>query len=239
MKWALRFLVVLMIVAVVLNRTAWLVQAASEDANSAKHVRSLLVDTSGEAITPLTDTQLRATPVPVSGTLSLSSGTVASLTPPTAAAIGTATSNPFTSAGDGTGTKPGPLLSSVKTNTDCNARGTAAVALTKATWTALSGIGNGSHRYLQIVLTDDTASESAVVHVWGSPDGGTTWFPMVRADTLADAKDVTLAVGTYRPAAAGNYSASVVVAAGPATHIYLTEKTAPAAGTYSYKIGGL
>ena len=122
---------------------------------------------------------------------------------------------------------------------DYNARGTEAETLTKATWTALASIGNGSHRYLQIILSDDTSGETAVVHVWGSSDVGTTWFPMTRADTLADAKDVTLAVGTYRPAAAGNYSASVVVAVGPATHIYLTEKTAPTAGTYSYLVGGL
>ncbi len=119
-----------------------------------------------------------------------------------------------------------------------NTRSTAHVAIAKNTWTALSGIGNGRHRYLQIFLVDDTASETAVVTVWGSEDGGTTYFPMVRADTLADAKSVTLAVGTER-IGSGDYSASVVVAVGPATHIYLQEKTAPAAGTYTYQVGGL
>ena len=119
-----------------------------------------------------------------------------------------------------------------------NTRSTAHVTVAKDTWTALSTIGSGQHRYLHIHVTDDTASETAVISVWGSKDGGTTDFPMLRADTLADAKSVSLAVGTER-IGEGNYSASVAVAVGAATHVYIQEKTAPAAGTYTYQVGGL
>ena len=93
--------------------------------------------------------------------------------------------------------------------------------------------------YYQIVLSDDTASETGIVSLWGSNDAGTTYWPLLRADTLAMARTVSLAVGTSRIGAAGNYTAAIAFARGPASHFYVEEETSPAAGTYSYLVGGV
>jgi len=119
-------------------------------------------------------------------------------------------------------------------------RGTSLTAVTVDTWTALSGIGT-DHRYLQIVCKNATDAATATLNIWGSDDGGTTFYPMVRADTLAKAKDVAIDVGTnFNPTegAAVTNSDTVVVAVGPATHIYIDAEAGATAG-FTYEVGGL
>ena len=130
-------------------------------------------------------------------------------------------------------------LAAIETAVLHNTRGLAVVTVQKNTWTALSGIG--THRYLQIVCRNSTDAATAVLNIWGSDDGGTTFFPLVRADTLAKAKDVAIDVGTdFNPtegAGVANVD-TVVVAAGPSTHIYIHEEGG-AGGTFTYECGGL
>jgi len=120
-----------------------------------------------------------------------------------------------------------------------NTRDTALVAVTVDTWTALSGISNS--RYLQIVCKNATDGATATLNIWGSDDGGTTFYPMVRADTLAKAKDVAINVGTnFSPTEGASITNSdtVVVAIGPATHIFIDAEAGATAG-FTYECGGL
>ena len=116
---------------------------------------------------------------------------------------------------------------------------TSVTAVTVDTWTALSGIGD--YRFLQIVCRNTTDAATATLNIWGSDDGGTTYFPMVRADTLAKAKDVAIDVGTnFSPTEGASLPNvdTVVVSAGPSTHIYIDAESGATAG-FTYEVGGL
>jgi len=154
---------------------AWLVQAASEDANPAKHVRSLLVNTSGEAVTPATETSVAA-----------------------------------------------------------KACATALTTVTKATWTAIPA---GGQTYLVVNATSATSANTATVTVWGSPDGGTTQRVLLRADTLAPAKAVSVAVGTAAGPDTTTFTDAFAVLRAGYTHIYI-QQTAVGTDNFVYGVAG-
>ena len=113
------------------------------------------------------------------------------------------------------------------------------VVVTSATWTLLP---MPLLDYYQLIFEHDTASKTAILTIWGSPDSaGAAYHPILRADTFAKARTVTLDVGTAL--IAGNYSDSIVIARGPSMYIYIQVDTAPDAGVqgtnYFYKLGGL
>ena len=122
-----------------------------------------------------------------------------------------------------------------------NSRGSAVTAVTKGTWTALSGIGTGTHRYLLVNCRSITSGNTATINVWCSPDAGTTWYKAVRADTLAATLAVSVACGTAvpgTPAGTTYYVDSLVIAVGPATHIFI-EQDAVGTDNFVYEVGGL
>jgi len=113
---------------------------------------------------------------------------------------------------------------------------TAIVAVTKNTWTALSTIDTAVQRRLLISTRTVTANNTATVTVWGSDDGGTTYFPMLLS-TGAKARAVAIAVGTAA-IGGGNYADAFEIMVGPATHIYVQE-TAVGTDNLVYETGGL
>jgi hypothetical protein len=151
------------------------------------------------------------TPVPVSGTVTANIGTAGTLA-----------------------LEAGGNLAAAATSVAQNTRGSALVAITKDTWTALSGIG--TQRRLLLNCRTVTASNTATLTIWGSDDGGTTYFPMLLS-TGAKARDVSIAVGTDR-IGAGHYADAVEILVGPGTHIYVQEE---AVGTddFTYEAGGI
>jgi len=226
MKRALWLLAAMAAVAIVLSRIADVMNAASEDANPAKHVRSLLVNTSGEAVTPLTDTQLRATAVPVSGTVTA--------TGPLTDTQLRATAVPVSGAVTTSGTVTEASGAGIATNTAAKVCATALTTVTKATWTAIPA---GGQTYFTLHAASVTSGNTATLTVWGSPDGGTTQRVLLRADTLAPARAVSIAVGTSAGPDTTTFADAFAVSRAGCTHIYI-QQTAAGTDNYAYSVAG-
>lgn len=107
--------------------------------------------------------------------------------------------------------------------------------VTKATWFPLNTVHG---RYIQLICRSATSGHAVTITVWGSADGGTTYFPLMRADTLAPAKSIAISVGTLK-IGSGSYVDSVVLAVGQASALYIAETAAPTPEDFIYQVGAL
>ena len=115
------------------------------------------------------------------------------------------------------------------------------VTVTKASWTLIGhppwSPGPPVASHLQLIARSATASNTATLTVWGSNDGGTTYFPLVLTSLLTPAKNLGIAVGTER-VGSGAYVDSIVLSIGPATHVYIAESS-PGTDNFEYQVGAV
>jgi hypothetical protein len=128
----------------------------------------------------------------------------------------------------------GGMLAAATTAVQAKVCATALSSVTTATWTA---IPSGGQTYLVINAVSATSGNAATMTVWGSPDGGTTQRVLLRADTLAPAKSVAIAVGTVVAPNATTYTDAFAVLRAGCTHVYLAE-SAPNTNNFTYGIAG-
>jgi hypothetical protein len=129
-----------------------------------------------------------------------------------------------------------PLPTGAATETSLAAR-VCAVALTSVTKNAWTAIPAGGQTYLVVNASSVTSNNTATVTVWGSPDGGTTQRVLLRADTLAPAKAVSIAVGTAAGPDTTTFADAFAVTRAGCTHIYI-QQTAQGTDNYVYGVAG-
>ena len=95
------------------------------------------------------------------------------------------------------------------------------------------------HDYYLLLFRHDASGESAILNIWGRGSDSIE-FPLLLADTLAEAKLVTMSAGTAK---LGTYYTTVVaLLRGVARDLYIEESTPPndTEGTnYWYLLGAL
>jgi len=114
-------------------------------------------------------------------------------------------------------------------------RGDAAlVVIPKNAWTDITARGG---RELLLVARSPTSGNTATLTIWGSIDGGSTYFPVMKVADLTKARDVAIDVGTDR-IGSGAFADALAVAPGPASSLYVQQE---AAGTddFTYLVGDL
>jgi hypothetical protein len=124
----------------------------------------------------------------------------------------------------------GGMLAAATTAVQAKVCATTLASVTTATWTA---IPSGGQTYLVINAISATSGNAATMTVWGSPDGGTTQRVLLRADTLAPAKSVAIAVGTVVAPNGTTYTDSFAVLRAGCTHIFLAESS-PNTNNFTY-----
>lgn len=110
----------------------------------------------------------------------------------------------------------------------------AGVSVAKNTWVALGG----SVRMIKLDASSVTASNTATITVYGSPDGGTTYYQTLRGDTGAKARDVALAVGTSRIGTGKYTDALLIMLRSDTTHVYI-QQTAQGTDDFTYVVTGV
>lgn len=112
----------------------------------------------------------------------------------------------------------------------------AATAVTKNTWTALP---SAAPRVAKVCAVSATSGNTSTVTVWESPDGGTNYYQVMRADNGTKASAVSVSVGTGKPSAGSNYCDTfLIVLRNDTTHV-MVQETAVGTDNFAYSVVGV